>query len=500
MKYTYLLPLIIVCFLSCKAGETEEPWVARVGDEAITAEEFRLNYEFGFPQYKKGEQPKRNYLDKMIAEKLLAAEARNLSLDTLSSIRNAVATLKRERLIEEVFNVKVMDEITISEEEIRAEINKSAVSFQFRFLPAFSRQQAQQLKSKAEEEGFDQALGMISNDMGNAPLDPSDMQSSFVKAEDIDPQLLDIIQELPVQEYSEPVQYQGAWYVFQVTNLKRVPLSESDYSTKSVSYRKVLYNRKAMEGATEFISGLMEPMNLRTKRTVFNKLNPAFYDRYKQETLSGDILSQVLQGDEAWHLLIRQNLDEVLVETAYGTWTVRRWLQHFDPGLYQLRPDSYEYFTTRFADVVALVVRDYYLLDMARDEDMERKKVVQREVRQWEDKWLFQELRARLLSDVEFTNQKVQAFLDANRQRFGYEPDQAISLEQLPELQLKRVRKEYLNHQILMQTEELRSRIPVEINTAVLDTIQVSKEQRIPVQLFKQNSNRMAFPMLDPNW
>jgi hypothetical protein len=500
MKYTFFIPIVIILLTACSSADKEEAWVARVGDDVITAEEFRLNYEFGFPQYKTGDDPKRNYLEKMIAEKLIAAEARKLKLDTLSSIRNAVATVKRERLIEEVFNVKVMDEIRISDEELKAEINKSAVSFQFRFLPALSKEQAQKLKNTAESESYEQALSMISNDLGQAPADPNDLLSSYVKAEDIDPELLAIIQDLPLQEYSEPVPYQGGWYVFQVTNLRRTPLSDYDYETKSVSYRKVLYNRKAMEGATGFISGLMEPMDLRTKRQVFNKLNPAFYDWYKDKTLSGDIYTQVMQGDEAWHLLIRQNLDEVLVETAHGNWTVRRWLQHFDPGLYQLRPDSFEYFSRQFANVVALVVRDYYLLDMALDEDMDEKKAIQREVRQWEDKWLFQELRARTLDQVEFTNASVQAFLNQNPERFGYESGQLISLEELPELQLKRIRKDFLNHQVMKKAEEVRTRIPVEINTAVLDTIQVSKEQRIPVQLFKQNSNRMAFPVVDPNW
>lgn len=491
---------LLLLFIACSSPKEEEVWVAKVGDQTITPRDFLLNYEFGFPQYKNSDNPKEQYLDKMIMELLLAEEAYRLNLDTLSSIQNAVETFEKERLIEEVFNTYVMANIEISDDEIVDEINKSVVSFQFRFLPALTEAQAFDLKTVAERDGFDEALSMIRSDIGNAPLEQDNVQSPFVKAEDIDPELLIILQDLPLQTLSEPVPYLGQWFIFEVTNLKRTPLADSDYKTKSVTYEKVLYNRKAMEGATVFISDLMEPKDIRTKRSAFSQLNASFYEWYKEITLSGDVLAQIKSGEAEYQKRIKLILNEPLVEVEGETWTVEKWLQEFEPGLYQLRPDSFEYFTSQFSNVIALVVRDHFLLEMAGDDNLVQSNDVQKDIKRWESKWLFQELRKQYLNETEFTNEAVQVYFNNHASKYGIEEGASKNVRELSELLQKRVRKDYLTNQIVLKANVLKQNIPVEINYAVLDTIQVSKSQKIPVTLFNQNSNRMAFPVVDPNW
>ena len=50
--------------------------------------------------------------------------------------------------------------------------------------------------------------------------------------------------------------------------------------------------------------------------------------------------------------------------------------------------------------------------------------------------------------------------------------------------------------------DSLKLVYPVDINTQRLDEIssRIDLTNTTQIQLFKQNSNRMAFPMLDPNW
>jgi hypothetical protein len=80
----------------CGRNEPAEPAVAYVGGEAITAEAFRLSYEFGHAHLRRGDDPGRTYLDLMAREKVLAQEARRLHLDTLASIRHARQTLTED--------------------------------------------------------------------------------------------------------------------------------------------------------------------------------------------------------------------------------------------------------------------------------------------------------------------------------------------------------------------------------------------------------------------
>ncbi|MEO1021989.1 MAG: peptidyl-prolyl cis-trans isomerase [Bacteroidota bacterium] len=483
---------------ACSAAP-EPDYVAKVGNQIITPEEFMLNYEFGFPQYKTGDNPKQTYLNKMIAELLLAEEGYRIQLDTLQRIRHGVATITEERLIEEVFQKRVMDNIRISEDELRDEINKSAVSFQFRYLPVGSERQGELVRQKAETEGFEAALASLTNDIGASPLTPDDVQSPYIQADQLDPELLSHLQDLPLNTLSDPIAYQGGWALFEITNIKRTPLSEYDYEQKSVSYRKILFNRKAMEGATEFVSGLMEPLEVRTKRPVFTQLNKAMFE-WVQDEIPVHAAEKVRTGDKNYHTAIRKILPQVLVETSEHNWTVEEWLEAFNAGRYQLRPDNFDQFTSVFANVVALVIRDTELLEIADQEKLEQAEGVKSDIQAWSNKWVFQEMRRQVLDEVPFDNASVQAFFVERASTYGVDTVATPHLIELGELTQRRVRKDYLNYYLQLKIDELTNTYSITINDAVLDTIRVSGDQRIPVQLFKQNSNRPAFPVVDPNW
>ena len=138
--------ILLAVLILCGCARDEEPVLARIGDDVITAEEFLLNYEFGHGHLRAGDEPKKDYLQFLIYEKILAQEAAKLNYDTLAAIRHAMHTLTEELLIERVFEERVLSGIEVSDEEIRAEINKDAVSFQFRLLPVENEERGRLLR------------------------------------------------------------------------------------------------------------------------------------------------------------------------------------------------------------------------------------------------------------------------------------------------------------------------------------------------------------------
>ncbi|MBD3289578.1 hypothetical protein GF337_12305, partial [candidate division KSB1 bacterium] len=72
-KFRIILVVIILIAALQNCGKKEPQVVlAKVGDNVITADEFRYNYEFGLPHLKQGKNPKESYLNYMIKEELLA--------------------------------------------------------------------------------------------------------------------------------------------------------------------------------------------------------------------------------------------------------------------------------------------------------------------------------------------------------------------------------------------------------------------------------------------
>lgn len=494
---------------SCSGNEShipEDQILARVGDDVITAREFQLNYEFGFPHLMQGENRKEEYLNRMIAELLIAKQGYELNIDTLSTIRNAVQTMWEERVIEEVFNHFVISNIEISQQEIEHEVNKSAVSVQFRYLPAANRFHAERLRQQLLEDSFETVAASYVTDV----FDFTDEQiaerftSRVTKAVDVDPELMRHLQDLEVNTPSEPIMYQDQWYILMVNNIIRTPLTPLDIANRSVSARKVLYNTKAMQLAAEFVSDTMTPHNVETDRSTFDRIVPHLFELYLEGTPAGTLWDRIREGraTESYYRELYAAHSKPLVYTSNGIWTVERFFRTFNTGRYQLRPDTRDSFELRFSDVIALVVRDEILMEKASSERLAERFEVQRDIRRWQDKWVFQETRNHILDTLVFNNDLVMQFVNSERSPY---PDhiRGRSFNEYQEGSLKRFRRDFLAQALLDAAEEFKQKHQVTINYAMLDTIKVSQSSANPnmsLQVFNQNSNRMAYPILDPIW
>lgn len=505
-----LFTVVILLLTSCNKHESpisEDEILARVGEEIITAREFQLNYEFGFPHLLQGETRKQEYLYRMIAELLIAQHGYELKIDTLSSIRNAVQTMREERVIEEVFNHYVLSQIEITPEEIEYEVNKSAVSIQFQYLPAGSRLQAQRLHDELMEDSFENVVVRYISDVFD--FDEEDdiaeqFTSRVTKAVDLDPELLHHLQDLDIHTPSKPIEYQGQWYVLMVHNIIRSPLTPLDIANRSVSARKVIYNTKAMQMAASFVSDTMTPLQVETNRATFDKLVPHLYDLYSENIPVGTLWNRIRDGrthtEFYGQLYALRTLP--LVYTAKGTWTVEKFFQTYNTGRYQLRPDSFEEFSLRFSDIIALVVRDEVFLEMANKERLTDRFEVTRDIKRWEQKWVFQQTRGIILDTITFNNEAVMQFVNSDRSTY---PDhiRGLQFEEYQEGTIHQFRRDYLAQALMDAADVFKQEHQVQINYTMLDTITVSESSKNPnmtFQVFNQNSNRMAWPVLDPIW
>lgn len=506
MKYfLFLLLIFSVSITNCTKPELEadENVIAKVGDAHITVQEFELNYEFGFANQKLAEDSRRAYLDKMIAELLLAQEGYHQKMDTSSSIRFSVETVRAERIIEEVFNTKVLANISVSEKEIRSEINKSVVSFQLKFLPAQSEPHARFLKNEVETKSYDQVLSEYQSEMMESPAGENEFTTPFMKAEEIDPLLLAEVTDLELNQISEPIFYNQQWFLFMVSNIKRQPLAPEDYDAKRDTYYKVLYNRKAMQGAETFVNDMMTPLNVLTKQEAFQPLAHAFYKWYLEDTPTGNLIVKAKKGKKDFHREIDHIFSKKLVEFGNTSWTVEEFLSEFNPGLYQLRPNDQRDFRIQFADVIGLVVRDYQLQEIAQKEHLARDSFVQKDIKAWENKWVFQAMRGRVLGEITFTDDEVEAFFEEQKEHYFFAKTSLIDFGTLSEALKKKIRKDYLVAQLKEYVKSLKEKYPVTIYEDKLAKLDLQSSQNNSVQqvqLFKQNSNRMAFPVVDPSW
>lgn len=502
MKRKLLFAILLLALASCQKEQGSEVIVARIGDEVITAEEFQLNYEFGHGHLRQGDNPRRSYLDLMISEKVLAMEAEKIDLDTTQAVIHAMHTLREELLIERVFEEKVLASVEVTAEEIRDEINRAAVSFQFRILPAHSEFDAQRLYEAVLEKGYVQVLEERREEFAELSIIDQELTSPLLRAEDIEPVILEILKDLEVNTPSKPVEYNGYWYIFEVIDIQQERLSDADYEERAPTYRKVIYNRKAMEGGQAFVARTMEPLNVVTKRQGFEVLNEALWEWYSAETPMRNLLHYIEeQGrDTPYTRQLVAHYAADLVHFGDEQWSIRTFLEHFTPGRYTLRARDPGDFTVRLADVVALVVRDAVFLKIAEEEQLYDQPQHERSLALWKDKWMFQEYRKVLLDSSAITDAEVKAYYRAMDRKMEGEfyPYDRLSVQDRD-----RIKQRMMQDRITGYADSVLTFHEISINESVLDSLPLSVSTANPymtVHLLKSNSNKMPFPIVDPGW
>ncbi len=289
------------------------------------------------------------------------------------------------------------------------------------------------------------------NDAQN--LQPSDFESPYVGSHDLHPDLMAAILDLPIGEISMPVPYHGQFLLLELIDVRREPVAPT--GDARASYEQVVFARKAKAQAREFIGSMMKPLDVRLKPAPYTSLRAALWQWYRADPPEGNFLAALLTQRAAYADSMRSILDDVLITTTDGDWTVREFLEAFPAMRYPLRHDRQEEFENDLYDAIGLTLRDHYFVRRALEEGLDEDPALRHELALWTDKWIY---RARLEELAES----------------GESPEEIVV--------------------------RLRERHGVVINHAVLDTLDLSPPHSAGLTVLKGHTLRPAFPVADPVW
>lgn len=511
-KWGYLIIIPAICLLgsiACthqKKVDPESIVIAKIGGEEISVHDFRLDYEFGFSQLKTGQNRKLNYLEKMINEKLLSLQGYELGLDKSERVQRLVKELQEELVIEQVFIDNINSKVVISDQEIREAINKSKVNWKFRYWVEPEKEFASSVCAHMRQYGYAATVEKILSSNPETTLKPSDFETSYLTWLDVSPELLSVIQNLELGAISDPIEMGEEFYIFQLLDIRREPVTEYDYKSRAESYRKILRARKEQELYEKFVSSFMTPKNVVTKGDVFAVLSQNLYEWYKNKKDIEDLNAAIANAkdDRPYLVNIRQILNKVLVTFRDGEWTVDDFLKIYHPkSIKWTENDDLGTLQNKFNAQIASAVRDYFLFQKGYKEKATRRPEVKDEIKRWQDKWVYQELRAKIASNIDVSDEEAKKYFVKFNNRFKVRSDDKPTFES----NIKSARL-YAAHQkelelINSELQKLRMNYGVVINHAVLDTmimIESQKSRGISVQVYKRSSQRMAYPVVDPSW
>ncbi len=512
LKTTIIKSIIVFFSLilisnACTRNESESDpdIVAYVGDKKISARDFQLNYEFGFAHLKKTNDRKYSYLKYMINEVLLSQEGFRLGLDKSERVKNQEAQLLEELLVEELFRKEVDESIIIADDEIKDAITKSTVKWKLRYWVELNSEDAFDIYNSMQVSGYTKVVQdrLAGNPEENRDL--KDLETGYLTWLDIPPELLEKIKDLEIGEISKPIELQGVYLLVQITDITRSGISNDDYQNTYNKYKQILFYREQKVRATSFVANFMNPKNVITKGNEFKILASALTE-WKQQSSKSDTFSESVEQagkTEPVLLELKNNLENIFITFENEDWTVKEFLNRFDPHSIKAKPLDKQLFRKQLKHQIAIIIRNYFFVKEATSLRLDRSEVVVNHLDVWRNKWVYEEARRFYTTDIKIDNTEAKKYFNDHVSRYvtqiGKQPDFSEIVSQVKRDAYIEQAKRLLETKI----EQLKKNTLVKINRAVLDTITVSdsdKSRGTNVFLFKSSSGRLAFPTVDPAW
>ena len=493
--FIVLSVLLIVSCDSNNSSSREDIVVATIGSEQITVADFRRNYEFGMPHLKREPNRKLSYLNYMINEKILSLEGYKRGFETTKRVKKLEKKLLDELLVEELFIKNVNSKIVIPPEEVKEAILKSQVSWKMNFWFEKSEEQAYFIKDEISKNGFENTLKTIFNHNPEVKLKSEDFVTDYITWLEIAPEIMNEIKDLAINEISEPIKLAHGYFVFQIKDIRREPISEYDIQDKYERFRQILYYKKLKEEASNYIVSVMGPKNVVTNGKTLFELTKAYLD-WKKNSSERNFQNFILENNS-------NILSKKLVTFNQEVWKVSDFIDKFDPQKIDTSSSNVKKIGSEISQQIALQVRDYNLIKLALDSDLDKEENVQKQLGIWRDKWVYDETRKYYLKDIILSDDETKNYFEKNITSFQINVNDPPKYEEFKNTAKKFAYIHRAGNLLKKNIDSLKIEYSVSINNAVLDTIQTidSKKSRWQsLQVFKRSSNRLAFPIVDPAW
>ena len=248
--------------------KNDAPILAVVGSSHISVDEFIKSYSFGSSQLKAKENPKLSYLHAMINERVLA---QNLSKNKKYSIEDSdlrIELLRKELIVEKIFENQVEDRVEISEEEVLKSILDAQKKIKISYLYCTNYDQILECDHLISN-GHD--FDYIKNSLGQK-YDLFINQTPFMNNNQIVEPFKNVIFNLVPGNFSKILRTDIGYYIIKIDDIITRSLSAIEIQNSKSTHIKIIKNRKSEKLARNFVNSFMSPKNIKVDNKSFHNL------------------------------------------------------------------------------------------------------------------------------------------------------------------------------------------------------------------------------------
>jgi peptidyl-prolyl cis-trans isomerase C len=393
--------------------------VARIGNEIITAEEFRWRFEMTvWPgKHRKGylNTVKQRFLYGMIAEKLLAMEAIDTGFEIHPEFRRQIERLERMYVRDRLYRDLVQQKVNEAIPDIKRTIELAYTDIHVTFFhaesyndisAAWDRVQAGTRFEELESSGYGTLI-----------------RNYRVTWEKTHPELLNVLDSLHIAEISEPVETPIGWYILRIDEIQRDERKiENELLDRLRRYEDHLMRHSYEIRDSEFLKYLIEIYDLNVNAELFDMLTSAIeailLERYGEELYLYEELMFVRNEIEAVRESMRENLDTEFMRTEYERWSLDSFIADMYNRTIRSTGDENLTLNRRVRNMVNDQILDYLITKKAYELQLYEDDRVRTELERWKRHYLAESYKQYLTKDTQVEDFEVYNYYEDHREEF----------------------------------------------------------------------------------
>ena len=284
-----IMKLILINFtaaliLNCRLlfGQNDESAVAQIGNEKITAKEFKLRYELSpyIPSNRNidPDSIKYDFLYSLIAEKLWAKNAEDLGFTNTEKFNSIFEPLEEMFVRDALFKIEVEDKVFLSANDINSAIIKSQSKLSTQIISSKDSTSMWDFYKKLNQNiNYDSLLLTLPNFTNNLV----DIALGTLKDEEIE----DSLYTLPIDGFTSPIRSEVGWVIFVIKNKVFTPIDLGDQQTID-NMKKVIRNKRIEKRYEGYLNELLSGITINIEPKSFKSIYLTIRDVLKNKSNS----------------------------------------------------------------------------------------------------------------------------------------------------------------------------------------------------------------------
>ena len=406
-KSSFFLFLFLAFLLFWRCAEKKETVVAQIGDEKITVEDLNTRMQARFRQTPASREQeltvKRNILDQIIEEKLLAQAAKDEGQDKDSTFIKSVKDQEEKFLLQSLYQKKVLDKAEPTEKELKEFYKKQNEEIHPRHILLKSQKKADEVYQRLQEgEDFEEIAKQESEDVATKDKGGDLGFINWGKA--VGP-FQEVAFSLKPQEISKPFKTSFGWHIIKMEERRTVELP--DYEEVKENLKTQLRNFKQQAISHDLIEDLR-------KRSGF-KVNSSNLDLLISKAEKKDTLQMPQpQGAEFNPSKFTPEERELILATFKGgEFKVEQFLEYYQ-ALPAFRKPSLD--KELLEDLIYQMTLKDILLKMAKDDKIDQSEDYLNIMNGFMDMTLSNGYRYNVIwKDISTTEEEINAYYEKNK-------------------------------------------------------------------------------------